>query len=63
VARIDYSASSFICTPASRAQEGAMCLGAQAGEPRMRDVATRGGFTHFRRAAETAFNLIYEARA
>ncbi len=40
-----------------------MCLGAQAGEPRMRDVATRGGFTHFRRAAETAFNLIYEARA
>ncbi|MGO4326034.1 class I SAM-dependent methyltransferase [Cupriavidus sp. 2TAF22] len=62
VGRIFYSASTFICTPASRAQEGAMCLGAQAGEQRIREVVTRGGFRHFRRATETPFNLIYEAR-
>jgi SAM-dependent methyltransferase len=62
VGRIFYSASTFICTPASRAQEGAMCLGAQAGEARMREVVTRGGFAGFRRAAQTPFNLIYEAR-
>jgi 2-polyprenyl-3-methyl-5-hydroxy-6-metoxy-1,4-benzoquinol methylase len=62
IGRVFYSASTFICTPASRAQEGSMCLGAQAGEKRIREVVTRGGFTHFRRAAETPFNLIYEAR-
>ncbi len=62
VGRIFYSASSFICTPASRSQEGAMCLGAQAGEARMRDVVTRGGFAAFRRATQTPFNLVYEAR-
>jgi SAM-dependent methyltransferase len=59
VGRIFYSASTFICTPASRAQEGAMCLGAQAGETRIREVITRGGFTRFRRVTETPFNLIY----
>ena len=62
VGRVFYSVSTFICTPASRAQEGAMCLGAQAGEARIRDVVTRGGFTRFRRATETPFNLVYEAR-
>jgi 2-polyprenyl-3-methyl-5-hydroxy-6-metoxy-1,4-benzoquinol methylase len=62
VGRIFYSASTFICTPASRAQEVGMCLGAQAGEARLRDVVTRGGFTRFRRATETPFNLIFEAR-
>lgn len=62
VGRIFYSASTFICTPASRAQEGAMCLGAQAGEKRIREVVTRGGFRRFRRATETPFNLVYEAR-
>lgn len=62
VGRIFYSASTFICTPASRAQEGAMCLGAQAGETRIREVITQGGFTRFRRVEETPFNLIYEAR-
>ncbi|MES2562396.1 MAG: hypothetical protein V4637_06660 [Pseudomonadota bacterium] len=56
------AASTFICTPASRAQEGGMCLGAQAGEKRIREVVTRGSFSRFRRAAETPFNLIYEAR-
>ncbi len=62
VGRIFYSASTFICTPASRAQEVGLCLGAQAGEARLRDVATQGGFTRFRRATETPFNLVYEAR-
>jgi SAM-dependent methyltransferase len=63
VGRIFYSASTFICTPASRSQEVGACLGAQAGEARIRDVATRGGFSRFRRATQTPFNLIYEARA
>jgi len=62
VGRVYYSASTFICTPASRAQEVGLCLGAQAGEARMREVVSRGGFGRFRRAAETPFNLIYEAR-
>jgi len=62
VGRIFYSASTFICTPASRSQPGAACLGAQAGEARIRDVVTAGGFGRFRRAAQTPFNLVYEAR-
>jgi SAM-dependent methyltransferase len=62
VGRVFYSASTLICTPASRAQEVGMCLGAQAGEVRLRDVVTRGGFTQFRRATQTPFNLIFEAR-
>ena len=62
VGRIFYSVSTFICTPASRAQEVGACLGAQAGEERIRGVVTQGGFKHFRRAVQTPFNLIYEAR-
>jgi len=62
VGRIFYSASTFICTPASRSQEVGLCLGAQAGEARMREVVSRGGFANFRRATETPFNLVYEAR-
>jgi len=62
VGRVFYSASNFICTPASRSQEVGLCLGAQAGEARLRDVASKGGFAHFRRASETPFNLIFEAR-
>ncbi|WP_421956306.1 class I SAM-dependent methyltransferase [Polaromonas sp.] len=62
VGRAFFSASTFICTPASRAQEVGLCLGAQAGEARLRDVVTQGGFNHFRRAAQTPFNLIFEAR-
>ena len=50
VGRVFYSVSSFICTPASRAQEVGLCLGAQAGEARLRDVVTQGGFTKFRRS-------------
>lgn len=62
VGRVFYSASTFICTPASRSQEVGACLGAQAGEARIRDVAQRGGFTRFRRATQTPFNLVFEAR-
>jgi SAM-dependent methyltransferase len=63
VGRVFYSASTMICTPASRAQEVGLALGAQAGEARMRDVVMQGGFKSFRRATETPFNLIFEARA
>jgi len=62
VGRVFYSASTFICTPASRAQEVGMCLGAQAGEARLRSVVTQGGFTQFRRATQTPFNLVFEAK-
>jgi len=62
VGRIYYSASTFICTPASRSQEVGACLGAQAGEARLRDVVTKGGFSRFRRATQTPFNLVLEAR-
>ena len=63
VGRVYYSASTLICTPASRSQEVGLALGAQAGEGRIKDVVTRGGFKKFRRAAETAFNLVFEAKA
>jgi len=62
VGRIYYSASTMICTPASLAQEVGAALGAQAGEQRIREVTTDAGFTRFRRAAETPFNLVFEAR-
>jgi SAM-dependent methyltransferase len=63
IGRIYYSASTVVCVPASLAQEVGLGLGAQAGERRIRDVVAEGGFTHFRRAAETPFNLVFEARA
>ena len=63
VGRVFYSASTMICTPASLAQEVGLGLGAQAGEKRLRDVAKKAGFSHFRRAAETPFNLVFEAKA
>jgi SAM-dependent methyltransferase len=62
VGRVYYSASTMVCTPASRSQEVGLALGAQAGEARMRAVVTSGGFRRFRRAAETPFNLVFEAR-
>jgi SAM-dependent methyltransferase len=62
IGRIYYSASTMICTPASLDQEVGMALGAQAGEARLREVARQGGLTRFRRATETPFNLILEAR-
>ena len=62
IGRVFYAASTMICTPASRAQEVGLCLGAQSGEARMRKVLTEAGFTKFRRATETPFNLVYEAK-
>jgi SAM-dependent methyltransferase len=63
VGRVYYCASTLICTPASLSQEVGLALGAQAGEARLRDVVLSGGFTRVRRAAETPFNLVLEARA
>ena len=62
VGRVYYSFSTLLCTPCSRSQEVGLCLGAQAGEARIREVVTTAGFTRFRRAAETPFNIVYEAR-
>jgi SAM-dependent methyltransferase len=62
VGRVFYSFSTLLCTPCSRSQEVGLCLGAQAGESRIREVVTKAGFTRFRRAAETPFNIVYEAR-
>jgi len=62
VGRVYYSFSTLLCTPCSRSQEVGLCLGAQSGEKRMRDVITSAGFRRFRRATETPFNIVYEAR-
>ena len=62
VGRLFYAASTFICTPNSLSQEVGLGLGAQAGEARLRAVFEEAGFKHFRRATETPFNLILEAR-
>jgi SAM-dependent methyltransferase len=63
VGRVFYAASTMICTPASLSQEVGLGLGAQAGESRLKKVAKEAGFAKFRRAAETPFNLVFEARA
>jgi SAM-dependent methyltransferase len=62
VGRLYYAASALICTPASLSQPVGTALGTQAGEARLRAVAADAGFTRFRRAAETPFNLVLEAR-
>jgi ubiquinone/menaquinone biosynthesis C-methylase UbiE len=62
VGRVYYSFSTLLCTPCSRSQEVGLCLGAQAGEKRIREVVGKAGFTRFRRATETPFNIVYEAR-
>jgi SAM-dependent methyltransferase len=62
VGRIYYSASALLCTPASLSQEVGLALGAQAGEARIHEVVSQGGFKRFRRAAETPFNIVYEAK-
>lgn len=62
VGRVYYAASTMVCTPASLAQEVGLALGAQAGEARLRNVAASAGFSRFRRATETPFNLVLEAR-
>jgi SAM-dependent methyltransferase len=62
VGRVFYGASTVICTPASLAQEVGLALGAQAGEARLAEVIKEGGFSSVRRATETPFNLILEAK-
>jgi SAM-dependent methyltransferase len=62
VARLYYAASTTLCCAHSIAEGGKLVLGAQAGEARLAEVFRKAGFTHFRRAAETPFNLILEAR-
>ncbi|MBV9272166.1 MAG: methyltransferase domain-containing protein [Candidatus Eremiobacteraeota bacterium] len=62
VGRIYYAASTILCTPSSIAQEVGAALGAQAGEARLRAVFEKAGFKTFRRATETPFNLIFEAK-
>jgi SAM-dependent methyltransferase len=62
VGRIFYAASTAFCTPNSLSQEGGAALGAQAGESKVAEIAFQAGFNTFRRAAETPFNLIFEAQ-
>ena len=62
VGRMFYAASTFVCTPNSLSQEVGLGLGAQAGEARLRGVFQEAGFQRFRRATETPFNLVLEAR-
>jgi 2-polyprenyl-3-methyl-5-hydroxy-6-metoxy-1,4-benzoquinol methylase len=62
VGRAYYAFSTLLCTPSSLAQEGGLALGAQAGEERLREVLATAGLTNVRRAAETPFNLVLEAR-
>ena len=62
VGRAFYAASTLLCVPHSLSEPVGLALGAQAGEQRLREVATAAGFGHFRRAAQTPFNHVYEAR-
>ena len=62
IGRAFYGFSTVICTMASKAQEVGLALGAQTGEARWRGIFGQVGFTRFRRATETPFNLILEAR-
>jgi ubiquinone/menaquinone biosynthesis C-methylase UbiE len=62
VGRVYYGFSTLLCVPNALSQKGGYSLGAQAGEAAIRQVTTDAGFTRFRRAAETPFNLVYEVR-
>ncbi len=62
VGRMFYAFSTMVCTPASISQEVGLALGAQAGEKRLGEVVAEAGFTRFRRATETPFNLVLEAK-
>jgi hypothetical protein len=63
VGRLYYAGSTMVCVLTSLSQEVGAALGAQAGEAKLREVITAGGFGNVRRAAETPFNMILEARA
>jgi 2-polyprenyl-3-methyl-5-hydroxy-6-metoxy-1,4-benzoquinol methylase len=62
VGRLYYSASTFLCVPNALSQSGGHALGGQAGAAATRRVVTEAGFTRFRQAAQTPFNLVYEVR-
>ena len=62
VGRAYYGFSTLLCTPASLSQDVGLALGAQAGPARIEEVVTAAGFQHFRQAAATPFNLVFEAR-
>ena len=62
IGRLYYGGSTMVCVPTSLSQEVGAALGAQAGEAKLREVITAGGFGHIRRATETPFNMILEAR-
>jgi 2-polyprenyl-3-methyl-5-hydroxy-6-metoxy-1,4-benzoquinol methylase len=62
IGRLYYGASTMVCVPTSLAQEVGAALGAQAGEAKLREVISAGGFSNARRATETPFNMILEAR-
>ncbi len=62
IGRLFYAASTAFCTPNSLSQEVGSAIGAQAGEGRHADILFQAGFRKFRRATETPFNLIFEAR-
>ena len=63
IGRVYYAASTMLCTPASLSQEVGLALGAQAGEGRLSKILKAAGFSRVRRAAETPFNIVLEARA
>jgi hypothetical protein len=62
VGRLNYAASTVVCVPASLNENGP-ALGAQAGEERIAEIIKLAGFSRFRRATQTPFNLVFEARA
>ncbi|MEY2930564.1 MAG: hypothetical protein RL033_1313 [Pseudomonadota bacterium] len=62
VAQLNYSGSTLICCAHAISEGGTLVLGARAGEARLAEVFRKAGFTHFRRAAQTPFNLIFEVR-
>jgi hypothetical protein len=62
IGRLYYNGWLFLCLPNALSQPGGYALGAQAGEAAVREIAAEAGFTRFRRAAETPFNLVYEIR-
>jgi hypothetical protein len=62
VGRVYFSASTMICTPASKAQEVGLALGAQASDSKLREIVLSAGFKSFRRATETPFNRVFEAK-
>jgi len=62
VGRVYYNFSTMLCVPNALSQHGGYALGAQAGEAAIRRIVTEAGFTRFRRATETPFNIVYEVR-